>query len=62
MWWIQLPRIENDFQQLADSGAKVIITMFDTPGGGAYGAFETATELKKLQTSVVQNGYLTMTA
>lgn len=40
--------IENDFQQLADSGAKVIITMFDTPGGEAYGAFETATELRRI--------------
>ena len=40
--------IESDFQFLADSGAKVIITMMDTPGGEAYGAFETASELRKI--------------
>ena len=40
--------IESAFQAVAELGAKVIITMGDTPGGEAYGCFETGKNLRAI--------------
>lgn len=40
--------IESAFQAVAELGAKVIITMGDTPGGEAYGCFETGENLRAI--------------
>lgn len=40
--------IEQDFLALAQAGAKIIITMCDTPGGEAYGCFEAAKRLRAI--------------
>lgn len=41
-------QIEQDFLALAQAGAKIIITMGDTPGGEAYGCFEAAKRLRAI--------------
>ena len=41
-------QIEQDFLTLAKAGAKIIITMGDTPGGEAYGCFEAAKRLREI--------------
>ena len=40
--------IEGAFKSIASLGAKVIVTMTDTPGGEAYGCFETASNLRDI--------------
>mgnify|MGYP000287689347 CR=1 FL=1 len=40
--------IEMVFKDIAELGAKVIVTMLDTPGGEAYGCFETAKNMRAI--------------
>lgn len=40
--------IETTFKDIAELGAKIIVTMADTPGGEAYGCFETAKNMRAI--------------
>lgn len=39
-------RLQSEFEAMADAGAKTIILDIDSPGGEAYGCFETANALR----------------
>lgn len=41
-------RLVREFEAMADAGAKTVAFDFDTPGGQAYGCFESAKEVRRI--------------
>lgn len=41
-------KIEKEFDALVEAGAKIIVFDYDTPGGQAYGVFETAQRIRRV--------------